>query len=136
MRWVLVTLIVLMFGACCGTDTAARSPTLPESPPSQSTTTTVAPQITVTAVLEAPGEILFGSVNGRVLDAEGVFVTRFSIPSGWERPGDFDPDDLHQHYNAYEPTGAPKAAQVELPAPGTYTFKILEFTVSAGPCGT
>ncbi|MCP3939441.1 MAG: hypothetical protein GY708_29190, partial [Actinomycetia bacterium] len=47
-----------------------------------------------------------------------------------------DPDDLHQHYNAYEPTGAPKAAQVELPAPGTYTFKILEFTVSAGPCGT
>ena len=140
MRWIWdwVLLTVLVAGCSFSPDSVETAATSSSSePPVSASTTTVRIQpIVVTVRLDTSGATLFGDALGAVYDEDGRRVAAFRIPSGWQRPADFDPDDPEQTYRAYERTGEPPLVEVELPVPGSYTFEVREFAVSASPCGT
>ncbi len=87
--------------------------------------------ITVVVALPREAGILYGPAVGRVLAADGTEVATFAFESGWDTP---------PGWNWGDPTPPRSQSlteiEVQLPAPGDYTFVLDEFATSGGPCGT
>lgn len=126
MRPLLFAVVVCLVAACTNSEQSISPPPATDAVVGEE----AAVPIAVEVVFPQSQALVVRDVDGQALNRAGDVVADFVFESGWIIPEDWEWGD------PVEKSGAATGVSVELPGPGSYTFRIDPYVLSLRPCGT